>query len=407
MGELRTDITVVGGGVAGLWSAKELIDQGFTVDLIERADCLATGATTRNEGWLHAGTYHSVAVYDEIDAENVTERTIYGHDAIVNFAPESVEHGPTFAFIAEDELAHSALQRWDKFGILYRERPVRQFEAEGFDVGKIRAAFEVKDKSVNSRVICDKLARYITDNGGRIFTGADFRPTGDSTADLEIDGKVHKIVSGLFVVAAGTGTKKVFEDLTGNMFPMRYFKSHLLVTPRLTEDNYFYIDPLEAGIMSHGGASIVGINREAVELPTPDYEVIPATERAVYDSMVRMLPRSARYALGSSEVMGVACVKADVSDGFKQENTDPTIVLQDLNIKVFEPTPNYVCAIPGKMTEAPALAQAVVGYVVGKGLVATGNVAERGLRLAPEPLPVNLRPADRWMAAPPSTAAAA
>lgn len=144
MSEFASDVTIVGGGVAGLWSAKELIDRGLTVDVIEKSDYLATGATTRNEGWLHAGTYHSVAIYDEIDAQNVTARTVFGHDAIVNFAPESIEHGPTYAFIKEDELAQAALQRWNRFGIQYREVATRDFEEEGFATGTIRAAFEVK-----------------------------------------------------------------------------------------------------------------------------------------------------------------------------------------------------------------------------------------------------------------------
>lgn len=176
---------------------------------------------------------------------------------------------------------------------------------------------------------------------------------------------------------------------------MRYFKSHLLVTPRITRDNYFYLDPLKAGIMSHGGASIVGINREAVEVPVPDYEVIADKERLVHDALRRMLPRAAQ--LGRSETLSVACVKADVADSFKKENTDPTIVLQDLNIKVFEPTEGYICAIPGKMTEAPALAKAAADYVMGKELRDPVAAIERTLQEDRQRPVINLRPADRWM----------
>lgn len=395
MSEFRSDITVVGGGIAGLWSAKELVDQGLTVDLVEKSDYLAMGATTRNEGWLHAGTYHSVAIYDQQDAQNVTARTIYGHDAIVGFAPESVEHGPTYAFLKEDELVNTALERWDQFGIQYREVAKAKFEDEGFNVGAISAAFEVSDKSVNSRVICSKLADYITAKGVRIFTSADFHPTSQRTADLEVDGSIHQLKSDLFVVTAGTGTKAIFEEITGDRFPMRYFKSHLLVTPRLSEDNFFYMDPLEAGIMSHGGASIVGINREAVEVTVPDYEVIPATEQVVYDALTRMLPRAAQ--LDANQMLSVACVKADVADTFMRENTDTSIVLQDLNIKVFEPTPGYVCAIPGKMTEGPALGKAVADYVMGKEFKDPISSVERDASTIHEPHKINLRPADHWM----------
>ncbi len=76
MSEFVSDITVVGGGIAGLWTAKELLERGYSVSLVEKSNALAAGATTRNEGWLHAGTYHSVAIDDERDAEQVTARTI-------------------------------------------------------------------------------------------------------------------------------------------------------------------------------------------------------------------------------------------------------------------------------------------------------------------------------------------
>lgn len=394
MTELAADVTVVGGGIAGLWSAKELIDRGLTVNVVEKSDHLATGATTRNEGWLHAGTYHAVAIYDEADAQNVTARTIYGHDAIVNFAPESVEHESTYAFVKDDELAQAALQRWNSFGVQHREVSARNFAEAGFATKAIRAAFEVKDKSVNSRVICAKLAEHVVDGGGRILTGANFTPTSSTTADVEVDGGTHKLKSGNFLITAGAGTKKVFEEMTGKSFPMRYFKSHLLVAPRVVEDNYFYLDPLEAGIMNHGGASMVGINREAVDVAVPDYEVMADKEQLVHEALLRMLPRAAQ--LGRSQVSGVACVKIDVADSFRQQNTDPTIVLQDLNIKVFEPAEGYMCAIPGKMTEAPALAKAAADYVMGKK--SRNSVAAAGVSREERRRPaVNLRPADHWM----------
>lgn len=395
MSEFRADVTVVGGGVAGLWSAKELIDRGLTVDVVERTDTLANGPTTRNEGWLHAGTYHSVAVYDEADARQVTERTVYGHDAILSFASESVEHGPSFAIFAEENLVQIALRRWGQFNIPHQEVASEQFAADGLDTGRIKGAFAVRDRSVNSRVIVGKLADYILDNGGRIFTGATLTPTGDTTADVEIDGERHKFLSDAFLVTAGVGTKKVFEDITGTPFPMRYFKSHLTVTPRVSQDNIFYMDPLEAGLMSHGSATIVGINREAVEVEAPNYRVLPDKVRLVHDALLRMMPGVGQSALAGA--LDVACIKADVADDvFRRQSTDPSQVLQDLNIKVFEPAEGWVCAIPGKMTEAPALARAAANRVMSREFNSQGttNSTNHG-HARPQ---VTLRPADRWMA---------
>lgn len=392
--EFNTDVTVVGGGIAGLWSAKELIDRGLRVDVIEKTDYLANGATTRNEGWLHAGTYHSVAIYDHTDAQTVTGRTAYGHDQIVDFAPESVEHEQSYAIFADAELAQNALARWIEFGIPHQEISKRRLEDQGLNLAHIEAAFAVRDKSVNSRVIVDKLARHITESGGRIFTGANFIPTSENTADVEIKDERHKFTSGSFLVSAGVGTKKVFEEVTGRPFPMRYFKSHLLVAPRLTRDNIFYMDPLEAGLMSHGNATVVGINREAVEVDDPNYEPITEKTEMVRSALLRLMPKLGGAAL-SGEYLDVACIKADVADNtFMQRSTDPTMVLQDLNIKVFEPAEGWVCAIPGKMTEAPTLARAAADRVMSREF--TENASEQP-RWASD-YDVNLRPADRWMA---------
>lgn len=394
MPEFSSDVIVLGGGVAGLWSAKELIDRGARVAVIEKTDYLANGATTRNEGWLHAGTYHSAAVYDIEDARMVTERTVYGHDQIIDFAPGSVEHEQSYAIFSDAELAQNAFARWIEFGVPHCEVSKLQLEDSGIDLARIEATFVVKDKSVNSRVIVGKLAQYITENGGRIFTGANFMPTSENTADVEIGDERHKFTSESFLVSAGTGTKKIFEEVTGQPFPMRYFKSHLLVTPRLTTDNIFYMDPLEAGLMSHGDATIVGINREAVEVTEPDYEPIPEKTEMVRTALLRLMPKLGEAAM-SKAYLDVACIKADVADSsFMQRSTDPTMVLQDLNIKVFEPVEGWVCAIPGKMTEAPALARAAADRIMSREF-SENRGSDEFVQSQPQ---VNLRPADRWMA---------
>lgn len=395
MSEFRADVTVVGAGIAGLWEAKELIDQGLVVDVLEKDPELANGPTTKNEGWAHAGTYHSVAVYDEEDARRVTERTVYGYEAILGFAPESVEQDASVAIFAEEELIHTALRRWHDFDIAHQQMPKDRLADEGLDVSRIAAAFGVRDKSINPRVVVAKLADYILDNGGRIFTGANVVPIDGAAADVTIGGERHRFRADAFLVSAGVGTKQVFEDLMGTPFPMRYFKSHLAVVPRLTRDNIFYMDPLEAGLMSHGGATVVGINREAVEVAVPDFEVLPDKANLVHTALLRMMPEAGRMALATA--VDVDCVKADIADDvFKRQSSDTTWVLQDLNIKVFEPVPGWVCAIPGKMTEAPALSRAAVGHVMGRqfrGVTDPSHASHVQARPS-----VTLRPLDRWIA---------
>jgi len=297
---LRNDVTVVGAGIAGLWSAKELVDQGLQVTVVEKNTQLAGGATTRNEGWLHAGTYHSFAIDDEAEAQRVTERTLYGHNEIVRFAPESIDHDISYALTTDEDSAQKAIERWGKAGVAYREVvPAALGADEGLDVAAIGAAFEVADKSVNTPKLCRKLAGYIIENGGQILTDVSFRPFDDNVAVLSVaDADPMVVRSEQFLLTCGVGAKELVETVTGQELLMRYFKAHLLATPRLTRHNYFYLEPGEAGVMSHGTTSIVGMNRDGIELTEPDSVPIPEKEVLVRSALTRMLP-------GAVQTMGV------------------------------------------------------------------------------------------------------
>jgi glycine/D-amino acid oxidase-like deaminating enzyme len=358
--------------------------QGLSVNVVEKSETLADGATTRNEGWLHAGTYHSVAIESEDEVVPVTTNIRWSHEAIVSFAPESIDHAPTFAVTLSDELAHKAVSRWEQTGVGFHEVPKGDIpDASRIDVERLAAAFEVDDKSVNSRALCQKLARYVFEHGGKFFLGADFVPSGDNTAEVTQGDDRHRLVSSRFLITAGTGVKEIVESVTGQELPMRFFKAHLLVLPRLTTDNYFHLEAGEAGLMNHDNTSVVGINRDGIELATLDRAVVQEKKKLIYDALARLLPSTVQYPINSASVMAVACSKPDVTGGSGET--------QSLDVNVFEPAPNYVCALPGKMTMAPYLAKKVAGIL----LSGSGELAQR--RAFGQPGDITMRPADRWM----------
>lgn len=378
MSEFIGDVTVVGSGIAGLWSAKELVDLGLKVNVIEKSGTLADGATTRNEGWLHAGTYHAVAIENEDEISSVVANTIWSHEKIVDFAPESIDHSPTFALAASDEIADKAIERWDHAGVGYKEVSKNEIrDADILDKSRLSAAFSVEDKSINSRILCQKLARYILEHGGRFFMNADFIPTGNTNADVLQGPERHTFKSERFLITAGAGIKDIVEQVTDRELPMRFFKAHLLVLPRLTTDNFFHLEAGEAGLMSHGNVSVAGINRDGIEQSLADQAPVPEKLELIRDALIRMFPSPREYELiNSGRGMSVVCNKPDVIGGCGDT--------QSLDVKVFEPTPNYICALPGKMTMAP--------YLAKKAVEAMFPIK----RLAHFPdVSVTLRPADR------------
>src|SRR6185369_3567419 len=83
---LSTGVGIIGAGIGGLWTAKELVDQGHDVTVVEQSATIADGQTTRNEGWLHYGTYHAAATEAPGEAARVAANTQYGHRRILEFA---------------------------------------------------------------------------------------------------------------------------------------------------------------------------------------------------------------------------------------------------------------------------------------------------------------------------------
>lgn len=345
---LDADITIVGCGIAGLWCGKQLIDQGFSVQLFERADALAHGATTRNEGLLLAGAYHAAVIADEEEASTVVRDVQQGHEATIRFAPESIEPDSKFFALSSDRQSiDHAIERWQRFNIAYRPVLPRVVIKDGLNPQRVAAAFEVQDKGINTRILCAKLAQYITDHGGRIVTSATFKPIDSEKAAVTVGDDTYVCRSARFVMTAGSGIKPLVETVTNKPFPMRYFKSHLLVVPSMTEYSYITIDAHQATITRHGAVSVIGYTKDVIEVTDPDCHVIPKKAQEVYNALCRLLPEMQRRVI-QVPVLKVACIKTDVSSQLTPSST----MAQRLDMTVCEPATNYICAVPGKMTAA-------------------------------------------------------
>jgi glycine/D-amino acid oxidase-like deaminating enzyme len=387
---LKSDVTIVGGGIAGLWSAKEMIDRDLKVSVIESAETLATGPTTRNEGWLHAGTYHAAAIEQSRSAAlSVATKIRLGHDAILNFAPEAIDHDTTFALLGSEDMAERALSRWDEANIPYRLVRKSTFDNhDEIDVDRAREIAEVEDKSINTRILCAKLAAYVLDTGNDIVMNARFTPVDDTSAELTVDDQTYTIHSDQFLITAGNGTEDILKQISDDEYRIRYFKSHLMIFPRITRDNYFYVDGGETGFMNHGTASIAGLNRDSIELPEPDYSPVPEKSQLLRDALKRIVPATAQFKLGTTQIESVACVKPDVR---RNDSTGP-----DLDENIFKISDTYTVALPGKMTQAPHMASKLVEQLYGTR-PHTQDLGARALVLRDMETFISPRPMDSWL----------
>ncbi len=369
--EIKTDISVVGAGVTGLMLTKKLTDLGYKVALVEQQGIVGNGPSTKNEGWLHRGTYHATSIQDEAQAMQVANRCIYGHEQIRSFAPEAIEDldRATYAVVSNDETAQKATDRWEKAGILYRPVPLGKFVQANPEVNitKITDAFQVGDLSINTRILYQKLLTQSEKGGAKIFLKSKFIPEDGEKATLDQgNGDKINLHSDLFIVTAGYGIKDTFRQVTGQDLPVRYWKSHLLVFPRLTKSNIFSINPGEAALFNHGSKSVVGQHEDAVTVSNPNLDIIPDRAVCVFDATQRLIPSANQH---EKAYMAIACIKPDVVQSVEQART--------LDISVFSPVENYIFALPGKMTEAPFVADQIVQMVFNRNSETTARVAFR------------------------------
>ncbi|MDB4978416.1 MAG: hypothetical protein JWM56_602 [Candidatus Peribacteria bacterium] len=157
----------------------------------------------------------------------------------------------------------------------------------------------------------------------------------------------------MFIHTTGVGANQLFKRDLGISIPFRYWKAHLLITERLARQNLFYIEPDEAGLMNHGNKTIIGFNEDEIPCNEPEFSTIPEKVEWGKSALLRMLELNEHFLHEP-----VACIKIDVEKGYKNSSSTRSV-----NMNIFEPLPNHICALPGKMTETPYMVDQLIKLV--------------------------------------------
>lgn len=351
----KHDVVIIGGGVTGLLTAFKLTEMGVNVGLVEQRSILASGPSTRNEGWLHRGTYHAASIKDKNTAVQVARRCIYGHEQLKRFCPEAIEGADVspIALLRDKDRIDEVINRWDDAGVVYRSLSLNEAKRAAPEVDFEKAAhmFHVDDVSINTRLLYRKLFSQSLRGGCKFYLEHQVVDIDGQVIVLsDKDGGKTELEGEKIVYASGTGTRDIFSDYHSLKLPIRYWKSHLVITKRLTEPGVFYLDPHEAAMMHHGDFSVIGFNEDALMCDEPSYSVIKERASNIHDGIRRIFPQCSL-----SERSDVACVKVDFTSG----KNDP----RSLSIAIREPIPGHLIILPGKLTEAPFLTDQVASII--------------------------------------------
>lgn len=351
---IKSDAVVVGGGVLGLLIAKQLGDLGQTTTLIDKSPTIPNGSSNKNHNWIHTGIVHSLSTGDPSSASQLVKKLQYGHSFYTTYAKECIEDPftPTYAITRNSELADMARQRWTASKVPYTELTSDQFRAiePGLNQGDGTFFFENTDTRINNRLLFKKLATEVRRDGGTIFAGVEDYDYTDSHKltfshrDEQID-----VEAPLFFYATGAGLSDSHQKLTGTSLPMQYWKSHLLFMPRLTEVSIVSLDRNAPIIINHRDIAVVNRSYDEVPLDAPDTIVDQGEVQRALEVVSEYYPVSRR---DKNDIHAIACIKPNVSATIPSRHS--------VGEKVYEPVPGHIFALPGKMTEAPYVADKLV-----------------------------------------------
>jgi glycerol-3-phosphate dehydrogenase len=355
---LEPDVVICGAGASGLFIARKLKEYGLEVILIELQETLACGPSTRNEGWLHAGTVHSATIDDEERAIPVARRVKFGHKQIFHFAPEAVEDPDSRSFILiPEESLDTTIRRWRQAEIYHR--PVRYSEigeeALNRDVALRNAIFEVSDVAINTRILYAKLYAELMLDVEHRFIGWEIEGFDDNLSTARVrrrnSAEVTFIKPKAFVYALGPHTGEFFRMKLGQNIPVRLYVSHLVDMPRVCQHGYFMIGGRDATLMPHRDWTIFGLSKEQRPIDAPigdQFDVSDDIKDEILSAAVRLIPKAGDF-LEQARVR--RCMKVTSQLDNNQ--------LPDLIAQFGMPVPGHIWALAGKMTEAPFVAARV------------------------------------------------
>lgn len=256
------------------------------------------------------------------------------------------------------------MDRWKKAGVSFEEvsSSILTKTEPSLNPWNIGRAFRVSDVWVNTRILFAKLLHDFQNNWGNVMLGHTASVSAnkqDITTNTWFD-----IEARLFIYCIWYGVKDFFKENFQIDIPLRLWKSHLLVTPRVTNNSVFYLDPWEAWMMNHWKTTVFWMNEDAFIVEK--YDTTPVLQNI---SNIRSAIQRAFYLWENYLHQPVACIKVD----FAPELRSP----RSLGIAITEPLPGHIIALPGKMTETPYMTDMLTQMVFER--LWSPNIAKRPL----------------------------
>ncbi|HXR50002.1 MAG TPA: FAD-dependent oxidoreductase, partial [Verrucomicrobiae bacterium] len=308
---LNLDAIVIGSGIQGLLLAKRLVDYGQTVAILERASTIAKGSSSKNHGWLHQGTTHSLSAKDTAQAEMIARQLQYGHAFYKSYAPECFDEPilNSYAVTNDANRAEYARRRWQHSNVPFKELSAEEFFRLEPDINRSAVSyfFQVADSRINNRLLFSKLLTELTAKKALILTEANYEYLHDYELLVMAKQGEYTLNAPLFFYATGTGTEAAHQKLMHTSLGVECFKSQLLFMPKVSRHSVIDIDYSSPIIVNHGELSAVNRSHDDVVSDGTEPVVDEQEVERALSSLAALYPNAKK--LRREQITAVACLK--------------------------------------------------------------------------------------------------
>ena len=222
---VRTEVAVVGGGLAGLSCAVRLAEAGVHVVVLESAERIGTGAVGRGSGMAHLGLCeHPIQLAQAVgdaDAEALIRLSEHSLALLESLGLSAVKGGIWCASMDREAEGIERSTQWlQERGIDCRTvgaSEVQQSLGGSLDGGR----FHAQEMSLNPMELLGQLCESLRAQQGRICTRRQVEAVLDEDGALLLCGTGWRMEAQLVVVAAGAWAEQVEPWYREKVFPVR------------------------------------------------------------------------------------------------------------------------------------------------------------------------------------------
>lgn len=215
-------IIIIGSGIAALWTANLLSENGFDVIVLEK-DSIASNQTIASQGMIHGGTKYSLDGVLTKATQSISEMPSTWRDALngngkVDLS-ESKINAHSQVLWSSDTLQSKILSFFGSKAMSSKMQPIDKMEHPAFSSKNFKGSlFKLNELVVDVHSVVSNLAKNLD---GKIIKATGKKILFSNDKVIGIETSIGKLECDELILAAGEGNEQILKNSNVKFFPMQ------------------------------------------------------------------------------------------------------------------------------------------------------------------------------------------